>query len=390
MFDAKEKNRLEWTRMYGNKRYQQTIFRVLKSYKNSLFIGFILGVSLVISIVLVGQVVGKENIRKVNKSIIPISEEVELKNWDGDVPIHIGVENNESIDTLEEPDEASPSESIVDSSSDDISTFDKKYFTVLLIGEDRRVGQKTMSNTDTLLMASINTTNGKVALLSIPRDTQVMIPGYGKEKINAAARLGKGLRTTEDLVEGLTGRTIDGYVLTNFSGFKTVIDCLGGIIVKVEKDMYYVTGDKADGVINLHKGTQRLNGAQALQYARFRQDALGDITRTTRQQAVIKAIQKEFLQIKTVPKLPSLMAQLVKAVETDLSIGQLWSLSNLLLRYERLDIISQTLPGNFLIENNISYWKVNPQKTKVVVDRLLDEGKTTSVFFNNGSSEKGP
>ncbi|GAB6154948.1 hypothetical protein JCM17380_36980 [Desulfosporosinus burensis] len=316
-----------------------------------------------------GQVLGKEN-----KPITPVTDSFELKHRDVETSKQTSVENNDMVD---EPIEE-PNEELLNS----ISSFDNRYFTVLLVGVDQRTGEKSLSNTDTLLMASINTLNGKVALLSIPRDTQVTIPGYGKEKINAAARLGKGLKTTEALVEGLTGQTIDGYMLTNFTGFKTIIDILGGIILTVDKDMYYLTGDKVDGVINLRKGTQRLNGAQALQYARFRQDTLGDITRATRQQAVLKAMEKEFLQMKTVPKLPSLISQMAKSVETDLSVGQLWSLANLLLRNDKLDITSQTLPGNFMIENEISYWQVNPQKAKVVVQRLLEEGKTTSVFFN--------
>lgn len=218
-------------------------------------------------------------------------------------------------------------------------------------------------------------------MLSIPRDTQVNIPGYGKEKINAAARLGKGLITTQSLVEEITGQPIDGYVLTNFNGFKKMIDTLGGITVTVEKDMYYVTGDKEDGTINLKKGTQRLNGTQALQYARFRQDALADISRTSRQQVVLKAMVKELKQVKTLPKLPALITQMTKSMETNLSTGQLWSLANILSHFKNPEVISQTLPGNFLIEDEISYWKVDPLKSHAIIRRLLEEGKTTSVFF---------
>ena len=372
--------------MNEKKRWALTISRVFKAYKRSLFIGFFIGVSLVMGVLLVGQVLGKEN-----KSITSVTEGVDQKLRNVEVQEQTNFENNKPIEEFEKsPDQSSeePKEPSKDtsegSSKSSLAPFDNKHFTVLIVGLDRRIGEKSIGNTDTLLMASINTITGQVTLLSIPRDTQVTIPGYGKEKINAAARLGKGLRTTEVLVEGLTGQKIDGYVLTNFSGFKTIIDILGGINLTVEKDMYYVTGDEKDGIINLHKGTQRLNGTQALQYARFRQDSLGDISRTTRQQVVIKAMVKEFLQMKTVFKIPSLIRQMTKSVETDLSAGQLWSLANLLLSFEKIELISQTLPGSFLVENNISYWKVNPLKSKVVVKRLFEEGKTTSVFFNSG------
>lgn len=379
--------------MSENNGRQRMIFRVFAAYKRSMLIGFFIGVSLVMVVILVGQVVGKEikPLNYVRDQIGFIPRDIDVPTQTSDNSQHSLEDSSktsasESQQGIQENPKGDLADSPIDSPEDSI-TLDKNHFTVLLVGVDRRAGEKSMSNTDTLLMASINTISGKVALLSIPRDTQVSIPGYGKEKINAAARLGKGLSTTKSLIETLTGQKINGYVLTNFSGFKSMIDTLGGIVLTVEKDMHYMTGDKEDGVIDLHKGTQRLNGKQALQYARFRQDALGDITRANRQQAVIKAMEKELLQIKSVPKLPSLITQMDKCVETDLSVGQLWSLANLMIRNDKLDITSQTLPGNFLIENTISYWKVNPQKAKVVVRRLLDEGKTSSVFFNSSTEQ---
>ena len=347
--------------MQENKSYGRTIIRVLTAYKKAM-LGLFLGISLVLGAVLVSQVVGNEE-----KPIRHREQAQEQTNASED-----GLREH-SGDSVVEPDYLEPYH-------EPVSSFKGERFTVLLVGIDRRPGDTTLSNTDTLLVASVNTVNGKVALLSIPRDTQVTVPGCGKEKINAAARVGKGIKTTTALIESLIGQSIDGYVITNFNGFKSIIDTLGGITLNVEKNMYYVTGDSSDGVINLKKGTQRLYGAQALQYARFRQDALADISRTARQQAVIKAIGKEFLQVKTVPKLPWLVPQIAKSVETNLSIAQLWAMTNFLLRIKNPEISSQTLPGNFLIENDISYWKVNYQKSRAVVKRLFEEGKTSSTF----------
>ena len=351
--------------MQGNKYNGRTIFRVFKAYKRLMLLTFFLCVGLVLGIVLASPVSG-------DKKPILLANEQEVEGSNS-IPEEVQVQTSGKSDPIVD--------NLNDSSEETISDFESKRFTVLLVGVDRRPGEKSLSNTDSLLVASMNTDNGKVALISIPRDTQVVIPGYGKNKINAAARVGKGIKTTTALIEGLTGQPIDGYVLTNFTGFKSIIDTLGGITVTVEKDMHYVTGDVADGVINLAKGTQRLNGTQALQYARFRQDALADISRTVRQQTILKAMGKEFMQVKTVAKLPWLIPQIAKSVETNLSVGQLWSLANVLLRFERPEITSQTLPGNFLIENDISYWKVNPPKSRVVVKRLFEQGKTSSTFF---------
>ncbi len=367
LIDAIEKKlEMEWAGMQENKYTGRTIFRVLMPYKKPIILGLFLGVSLVLGAVLVNQVVGNEN-----KSIIYAAEHEggESSQLGEEVQRQTSSQTEQGFDNVHEP--------LMES----VPVSQEKRFTVLLVGVDRRPEDKTFSNTDSLLVASVNTVNGKIGLLSIPRDTRVTIPGLGTQKINAAARVGKGLETTTALIEGLTGQRINGYVLTNFSGFKTIIDILGGVTLAVEKDMYYVTGDAADGMINLKKGTQRLNGAQALQYARFRNDAFGDISRTSRQQAVLKAIGKEFLQIKTVPKLPWLIPQISKAIQTNLSGSQLWSLTNVLLHVKTPEISSQTLPGNFLTENNISYWKVDPRNSSVVVKRFFEEGKTSSVFF---------
>ncbi|HEY8909787.1 MAG TPA: LCP family protein [Desulfosporosinus sp.] len=351
--------------MQGEKYDVRTIFRVFLVYKKPMFIGLFLGVSLVLGAVLVSQVVGNEK-RPIHRA--PNLEVRESSQLEETVQLDTNGQNEQEVDEVPEP--------VAEPAPD----FQGKRFSVLLVGVDQRPGEKSFSNTDSLLVASINTINGNIALLSIPRDTRVTVPGVGQNKINAAARAGKGLETTTTLIERLTGQPIDGYVLTNFSGFKTIVDTLGGITLTVEKDMYYLTGDATDAVINLKKGTQRLNGAQALRYARFRNDAFADISRTARQQTVLKAIGKEFLQLKTVPKLPWLIPQMSKAVETNLSLSQLWSVANVLLHTEKPEISSQTLPGSFLTENNISYWKVDRQKSHAVVKRLFEEGKTTSVF----------
>jgi LCP family protein required for cell wall assembly len=260
--------------------------------------------------------------------------------------------------------------------------------TVLLAGVDRRPGEEPISNTDCLLIAQVDPQTAQIRLLSIPRDIQVEIPGYGKGKINAVARLGKGLKTTEALLEKISGQPIDGYVLTNFTGFKGIIDTMGGIDLTVEKDMHYNTGDSQDGVIDLKKGTQRLNGTQALQYVRFRQDALADISRTIRQQTVLKAVAKEFGQIKTLPKLPWLIPQIFQNVQTNLSIGQIWSLVNVFSDFGSIEIVSQTLPGNFVIKDGISYWQIDQDEARKVSHDFFTKGMTVGIFSQKVSSKQ--
>ena len=110
--------------------------------------------------------------------------------------------------------------------------------------------------------------------MSIPRDTLAEIPGHGFDKINAAYSIGH-----EDLarqtVEKFTGVKIDYVVAVNYQGFIDVIDAFGGVDVVVDKAMNY---DDRRGNLHIHfdPGTYHMTGEQALEYARFRHDAMGD------------------------------------------------------------------------------------------------------------------
>ncbi|WP_425800328.1 LCP family protein [Desulfitobacterium sp. Sab5] len=261
----------------------------------------------------------------------------------------------------------------------------KSRFTVLVVGMDNRPGEKYIGNTDSLLVTSIDQVNHRMSFLSVPRDTQVNLPGSGIQKINAIARLQKGFPSTQKYIEQLIGSPIDGYVMTNFNGFKTIVDTLGGITVNIEKNMHYDTGDSQDRYIDLKKGTQRLNGTQALQYARFRNDELADISRTARQQEILKAIFAEATALKNLPKIPLVISKVYQNVQTDLNIGQLWSLANTFNKKDTFQTINQTLPGKFVTEQGVSYWKVNSSLAKKVVSQLYLEGKTTSAFTQDTS-----
>lgn len=250
----------------------------------------------------------------------------------------------------------------------------KNRISVLLIGADQRPGEKKF-NTDSLILATIDPKSAQVSLLSIPRDTRVSIPGHTDIKINGVAPL-TDLDTLVDVVADLAGIPVAGYIQTNFNGFKQIIDTLGGITVDVEKNMYYETGDDEDGYINLKKGLQQLDGSQALQYARYRNDALADISRTARQQVVLKAVAKEMLKLSTLPKLPWLIPQLNEAVNTNLESGDLFKIAKTAVKFKNVEILTQTLPGRFNDIKGISFWDVDPEEAKEVVRNLL-RGITT-------------
>ncbi|MGI8458465.1 MAG: LCP family protein [Propionibacteriaceae bacterium] len=166
----------------------------------------------------------------------------------------------------------------------------------LLVGSDSReglsaaerkklgTGNTAGQRTDTIMLLDVPP-GGKPALISIPRDSYVSIPGNGKNKINAAFAFG-GAPLLEQTVEQSTGLRVDGYVEVGFGGFVNVIDALGGIEMCLPKAIK----DK-NSHLNLKKGCQTLAGANALGYVRMRYaDPEGDLGRVKRQRAMLSAM----------------------------------------------------------------------------------------------------
>src|SRR4051794_22580860 len=118
--------------------------------------------------------------------------------------------------------------------------------------------------TDTIMVAHIPDNSTKPTLLSLPRDSQVKIPGHGTNKINAAFSLGGPALLTQT-VEGATGLHIDHYAEIGFGGFAKIVDAIGGVDMCVDKDM----SDTYTG-INIKAGCQSLDGRSALGFVRMR------------------------------------------------------------------------------------------------------------------------
>lgn len=245
---------------------------------------------------------------------------------------------------------------------------------VLLLGTDARPGEK-VGNTDTIMVAHFD--GDRVALLSIPRDTRVNIPGHGPDKINAAFSIG-GPEMTSSIVSDLIGVPINKYALLRWDGFMNIIDLLGGVTVNIPRDMYYY--DPVDGPqykINLKKGLQHLDGRQALAFVRFREEALGDIDRTGQQQELLKALFEKVKQPVTLLKLPRLLPEIYRNVETNVGLDEMLTLAKAGINFKNTNLVAQTLPGYFLTLKGISYWGVDPGQARQVARALFDYGQIT-------------
>lgn len=171
------------------------------------------------------------------------------------------------------------------------SVKDDDMISILLIGADKRESWKEAGRSDSCMIATIDMKHNKLKLTSLMRDMYLEIPGYGKHKFNAAYSYG-GVELMYKTIVTNFGITVDGYVLVDFEAFKSVIDTLGGVDVKLTADEYnyLMKAYHRTSVLKLKQGNNRMNGTQALAYCRIRQDIRGDFGRTERQRYVISQI----------------------------------------------------------------------------------------------------
>ncbi len=217
--------------------------------------------------------------------------------------------------------------------------------TVLLLGTDRRPGEEVTPRSDAVLVARIDPGRKRVALLSLPRDLWVAIPGHGNNRLNAAYLWGErdgppggGLALARATVSDALGLPIDHGVVVDFRGFAGIIDALGGVNVDVPRplvDHAFPTADYRVTTVRFAAGRQRMDGTTALAYARIRHPD-SDFERGLRQQAVLVAIAERLRErgdLATWFAARRVSAALVGYVQTDMPVERmlelLWALRDL-------------------------------------------------------------
>ncbi|MDW7674448.1 MAG: LCP family protein [Bacillota bacterium] len=241
----------------------------------------------------------------------------------------------------------------------------RDVLSVLLVGVDQR--EKEPTRADTMVLVLFDKKTKELNLLSLPRDTRAKIPGRQTEKLNHAYAYG-GADLTQEAVEDLLNIKLDGYVSTNFNGFANIVEIIGGIDYNVEDRMYYPEEN-----IDLQPGQQKLDGADALAYVRYRSDGRGDLGRMERQQKFLKVLANELLSVANVLKVPSLIKEFNSNVKTDISTLDLVSIANAMKSIDTSTINAQTIPGEARYINNINYYEIDQAKTKELLDGILYE-----------------
>ena len=244
-----------------------------------------------------------------------------------------------------------------------------------------------VGRTDTMLLVRVNPEETSVNVMSIPRDTRVEIPGHGMDKINQANFEGGAELAAQTVMQNFDNVKIDRYVRVSTVAFKEIVDLVGGIEVMVPKPMKYE--DKTQGlVIDLKPGLQTLNGDQAEQFARFRQDEYGDIGRVQRQQTLLKALRQRMTNPAVLTKLPQIVRVLQTYIDTNLTTEEMLALGGFGLNLEsREDLHMVMLPGRFSSpeEYTASYW-ISDQAAGSDLMRTYFDAKPTELVTDASPS----
>lgn len=254
-----------------------------------------------------------------------------------------------------------------------------KQLTVAVFGVD-----KTESLTDVIFIVRFDSKTKKIDILSIPRDTRVKIPesrktsrvpsdGYVKiNEVYSYATKSNAIENSIKQIEELLNITLDNYVKINLTGFKNIVDAIGGVEMDVPQNMVY--DDPEQNLhINLKKGMQTLNGQKSEQLVRFRKDyAQGDLKRIDVQHIFMKALIDKILNMDNLIKnAPQLAYNVIKYVSTDVGLEEILEYIQYIDDIKSENITMTTLPGTAKTLNGHSYYIHDTAQTQKLINEIF-------------------
>jgi LCP family protein required for cell wall assembly len=271
--------------------------------------------------------------------------------------------------------------------------------TILVLGTDEGPNREGPFRSDAIMIVRTDPDEHRIALLSIPRDLRVEIPGRGPDKVNAAYAYG-GSTLAIRTVQRLTGIQPNHVIVVNFSKFREVINTLGGITVNVPDRILsnkfscpFATEARCDRWPGwrFSRGEQEMDGRRALVYARIRINQLdpseNDLTRGERQQAVIQAMADEITSFNTFLRLPFIGDDLVAPLATDLSANQFIQLGWVKRRTPSSGILRCRLGGTIADIDGQSFIIGSEDNASIIA---MVEGKAAPQRARPGSGAFGP
>lgn len=266
---------------------------------------------------------------------------------------------------------------------------------------------------DTIIVASIDPVNKKLAMMSIPRDLRVTLPNGGTGKINSAHSYGEskeagtGPQVLMDVVSKVIDLPIHYYARVDFAGFEKFIDALGGVTIDVPKALYdpFFPDAKLEGYepFSVKAGTQTMNGLVALKYARSR-ETTSDFDRAARQQQILLAVRSKLLQANVLAnpqKINELAGILGDHVRMDMSLTDVQHLLEIVQGIDQTQIVSKVLDngpdgplksisdnGYYLVPKSGNFKDIQRIAHELFTDPNLAKEKA-KIEILNGTGEAG-
>lgn len=240
---------------------------------------------------------------------------------------------------------------------------------ILLLGADRRNSKAKIWRTDTIMLVMVDRAQREVAVVSVPRDTYITIPNYGKQRINVVDYFGEaGVVKIKGGGPALLKKVfwenfrvrVDHFVRIDLPGFARVVDVLGGVDIDITCPQTVEWGGET---IHFSRGVQHLSGKELMIYVRSRKQS-SDIDRARRQQRAVLAMRDRARELNLLPRLPALYMAMRDSVQTDLSLLDLIDLARF-----GLDIPAERVHGK-VISYPLVRGTVTPRGESVLVPDL--------------------
>ncbi len=263
----------------------------------------------------------------------------------------------------------------------------KERVNILLLGVDKRPDEN-LARTDTLIVVTVDPNSQTAGMLSIPRDLYVPIPTYeGEDRINKAYYLGEkddypggGPALAMKTIQRNFGIPIHFYAQVDFQGFRDIVDTLGGLEIESTElidDPTYPDENYGYDPFYLEPGQHRLNGHDALRYARTRSTPGSDFSRAQRQQQVLFAIRSKALELNMIPKIPELWATFSDSIDTNLQLIDIIELARLADDIEpnsvQTDVIDYDYTVDYVTDTGAQVLLPLREKIQTMIDRIFTQ-----------------
>ena len=254
---------------------------------------------------------------------------------------------------------------------------------ILLAGTD-----KDGTRTDTMMLLYLDAKQGKMNLLSLPRDTYTSVDSY-VPKLNSIYGLAgggkEGMEALLDYTAQCIGYRPDGYILIDLDCFESLVNLMGGVRFNVPQDMQYEDPSQ-DLYIDLKAGEQKLNGQESMWLVRYRSGyALADLQRVQVQRDFLQAALSQWLSLKNIWKAPAAAGLVTANTTTNLSVRELAWIAKTAKLIGTENMQTDTLPGEADYVGDGSYYILWPEATAELINASYnpyDEDVSSSSIYS--------